>query len=35
MNFGKHMTKETQLKLYNMTLKAAPKYGSKNWILKQ
>jgi len=35
MSFGKQMTKETQLMLYNITPKAAPNYGSDNWIVKQ
>jgi hypothetical protein len=34
-SFGKQMTKETQLRLYNITSKAVPKYGSENWPLKQ
>ena len=34
-SFGKQMTKETQLRLCNITTKAALNYGSENWILKQ
>jgi hypothetical protein len=34
-HFGKQMSKETQLRLHNITSKSALRYGSKNWILKQ
>jgi hypothetical protein len=34
-SFGKQMTKENQLGLYNITSKAARKYGSEIWVLKQ
>jgi hypothetical protein len=32
-NCDKQMVKETQLRLHNITPKAALKYGSENWIL--
>jgi hypothetical protein len=34
-SFGKKMTKETGLRLYNVTYKAALKWDNENWILKQ
>jgi hypothetical protein len=29
------MTKETKLRIHNMTAKAALKFGSKVWVLKK
>jgi hypothetical protein len=34
-HFGKQKSKETQLRLHNITTKSALRYGSENWILKQ
>jgi hypothetical protein len=34
-HFGKQMTKETKLRIHNMTAKAAFKFGSKVWVLKK
>jgi len=34
-HFGKQMTKETKLRLHNMTAKAALKFGSEVWVLKK
>jgi hypothetical protein len=34
-HFGKQMSKETQLRLHNITSKSTLRYGSENWILKQ
>jgi hypothetical protein len=33
--FGKQMTKETKLRIHNMTAKPALKYGSEFWVLKK
>jgi hypothetical protein len=32
--FGKHMNKETKLRIHNITAKAALKFGSEAWVLK-
>ena len=32
-HFGKKMTKETKLRIHNMTAKAALKFGTEAWIL--
>jgi hypothetical protein len=34
-HFGKQMTKETKLRLHNITAKAALKFGSEVWVLKK
>jgi hypothetical protein len=34
-HFGKQMSKETLLRLHNITSKSALRYGSEIWILKQ
>jgi len=34
-HFGEQMTKETKLRIHNMTVKAALKYGSEVWVLKK
>jgi len=34
-HFGKQMTKETKLRIHNMTDKAALKSGSEVWVLKK
>jgi len=34
-HFGKQMNKETKLRIYNITAKAALKYGSEAWVLKE
>jgi len=34
-HFGKQMTKETKLRIHNMTAKAALKFGSEVWVLKK
>jgi len=31
-HFGKKMNKETKLRIYNITAKAALKYGSEAWV---
>ena len=33
--FGKQMTKETKLRIHNITAKAALKFGSEVWVLKK
>jgi hypothetical protein len=33
--FGKQVTKETKLRIRNMTAKAALKFGSEVWVLKK
>jgi len=34
-HFGRQMTKETKLRLHNITAKAALKFGSEVWVLKK
>ena len=34
-HFGKQMNKETKLRIYNITAKAALKFGSEVWVLKK
>ena len=34
-HFGKQMNKETQLRIHNITDKAALKFGSEAWVLKK
>jgi hypothetical protein len=34
-HFGKQMTKETKLRIHNITAKAAIKFGSEAWVLKK
>ena len=34
-HFGKQMIKETKLRIYNITAKAALKFGSEAWVLKK
>jgi len=34
-HFGKQMNKETKLRIYNITAKAALKFGSGAWVLKK
>jgi hypothetical protein len=34
-HFGKQMTKETKLRIHNITAKAALKFGSEVWVLKK
>jgi hypothetical protein len=34
-HFGKQRTKETKLRIHNMTAKAALKFGSEVWVLKK
>jgi len=34
-HFGKQMNKETKLRIYNITAKAALKFGSETWVLKK
>jgi hypothetical protein len=34
-HFGKQMTKETKLRIHNITAKAALKFGSEDWVLKK
>jgi hypothetical protein len=34
-HFGKQMTKETKLRMHNITAKAALKVGSEAWVLKK
>ena len=34
-HFGKQMNKETQLRIHNITAKAAMKFGSEVWVLKK
>jgi hypothetical protein len=34
-HFGKQMTKETKLRIHNITAKAALKFGSEAWVLKK
>jgi len=34
-HFGKQMNKETQLRVHNITAKAALKFGSEAWVLKK
>ena len=33
-HFGKQMNKETKLRIHNITAKAALKFGSEAWVLK-
>ena len=33
--FGKQMNKETKLRIHNITAKAALKFGSEAWVLKE
>jgi len=34
-HFGKQMNKETKLRIHNITVKAALKFGSEAWVLKK
>jgi len=34
-HFGKQMNKETKLRIHNITVKAALKFGSESWVLKK
>ena len=34
-HFGKQMDKETKLRVHNITAKAALKFGSEGWVLKE
>jgi len=34
-HFGKQMNKDTKLRIYNITAKAALKFGSEAWVLKK
>jgi hypothetical protein len=34
-HFGKQMNKETKLRIHNITAKAAMKFGSEAWLLKE
>jgi len=34
-HLGKHMNKETKLRIHNITAKAALKFGSEAWVLKK
>ena len=34
-HFGKQMNKETKLRIYNFTAKAALKFGREAWVLKK
>jgi hypothetical protein len=34
-HFGKQITKETKLRIHNITAKAALKFGSEAWVLKK
>ena len=34
-HFGKHMNKETKLRIHNIKAKAALKFGSEAWVLKK
>jgi len=34
-HFGKQTNKETKLRIYNITAKAALKFGSEAWVLKK
>jgi hypothetical protein len=34
-HFGKQMTKETKLRIHNITAKATLKFGSEAWVLKK
>ena len=34
-HFGKKMNKETKLRIHNITAKAALKFGSEMWVLKE
>ena len=34
-HFGKQMDKETNLRIHNITAKAALKFGSEAWVLKK
>ena len=34
-HFGKQMNKETELRIHNITAKAALKFGSEAWVLKK
>jgi len=33
-HYGKHMNKETKLRIHNITAKTALKFGSESWVLK-
>jgi hypothetical protein len=33
-HFGKQMTKETKLRIHNITANAALKFGSEAWVLR-
>jgi hypothetical protein len=35
LNFRKQMSKETKLRIHNITAKAALKFGSEVWVLKK
>ena len=35
LHFGKQMNKETNLRIRNITAKAALKFGSEVWVLKK
>jgi hypothetical protein len=34
-HFGKQMTEETELRIHNITAKAALKFGTEAWVLKK
>jgi hypothetical protein len=34
-HFGKQMTKETKLRIHNITAKVVLKFGSEFWVLKK
>jgi hypothetical protein len=34
-HFGKQMTKETKIRIHNITAKAALKFGTESWVLKK
>ena len=34
-HFGKQMSKETKLRIHNITAKAALKFGSEAWVLRK
>ena len=34
-HFGEQMTKETKLRIHNITAKSALKFGSEAWVLKK
>jgi hypothetical protein len=35
LHFGKPITRETKLRIHNITAKAALKFGSEVWVLKK